>query len=92
MDYAQLLALAQTHQWLALAVLIIGWITEMSRPESKFPINIPDRFRPLFASIVGAIYGVLLLRQQGDTWQTAMIDGFKSVFGTPAMAFITGPS
>lgn len=92
MDITQIVSLAMAHKWLAVAVVVIGWFTQMTRPESKFPITvISDRWRPLIAAALGIVTYTLTLRQNGETWADAALNGFKTgVFTAGFYSLVVG--
>jgi hypothetical protein len=72
MDVAALLGALAGHQWMAAAVLLLGWLAAALKPESKFPINVPDRWRPLVVILVGVALAVLA---EGPPWPAAIATG-----------------
>lgn len=81
MDPTQLLSLLTAHNYLALAVVVIGYVVQITRPDSKFPLSIPPIYgrdpKPLVALLAGIAYGALIAVQGGDTWQQALLHGAK---------------
>lgn len=85
MDLTTILAFVadfQGHKWLPLAVLLIGYLTTLMSDTSKFPINIPDRWKPVLVVGLGQVYAVLTAASGGDTWSHAVWSGAVAAFGT----------
>jgi hypothetical protein len=64
-----------SHHWLALAVIVIGYLVRLTAPDSKFPITIPDRWKPLVVLVLAQAYAVLVAIQGGVAVKTAIIHG-----------------
>lgn len=78
----QALTLAMGHQWMPLAVLVVGWLVMACSDTSKLPISIPDRFKPLLVLVLGQVYAVLEAVQGGSAWQAAVWHGLVVAFTT----------
>jgi hypothetical protein len=71
----QIFKLATGHQWLPLAILVVGYLVTAMGDTTKLPINIPDRFKPLLALLLGQLYAVLEAVYGGSPWGTAISHG-----------------
>jgi hypothetical protein len=75
----QLLALASAHNYLALAILTIGWVLRLLSPQSKFPVTLPliagRDARPLVGAVLGLTYGILVAHKAGEAWLPAIEHG-----------------
>lgn len=71
----QLLALATSHQWLPLAILVVGLLVSWTSNTSKFPINIPARWQPLVTLGLGTLYAILQAVVSGTAWEIAVENG-----------------
>lgn len=79
MDYDTLLDLAQRHEWVALAALVIGALVRVSKDDvSWFPIEIPTRWRPVASLVLGLSSGVLQAVATGTAWTDALVGGLVS--------------
>lgn len=84
-----ILDLLRGHNYLAIAIVVIGWVTALLGPDSKFPITIPDIAgrdpKPLIAGLLGLAYGILVAHQGGATWLDALRDGLLAGVGTAGL-------
>lgn len=71
----KILQLGTDHKYLALAIVVIGWLTSLTSDWSKFPITIPGRYQPLIAAVLGISYGVLTKIDSGTVWYKAVFMG-----------------
>jgi len=76
----QILMLLQAHNYLALAVLAVGYAMRILAPDSKFPVTIPTRWVPAATLLLGQIYGVLTAVQLGQAWLPAVESGLTASF------------
>lgn len=74
--------LGTEHKWLALAVVVIGWLTSLTSDWSKFPITVPGRWQPAVAAGLGLVYGVLQKVDDGMPLQKALIGGLLVALAT----------
>lgn len=72
MDLAHVIELVKTHAWLALAVLVVGYVARLLASDTKLPINIPDQWQPVVVLFFGTLADVLREVQAGKTWQAAV--------------------
>jgi hypothetical protein len=80
----QLITLVQTHAWLMLAIVVLGYINRLIQPESKFPITIPLRLQPVVSLGIGQLYAVLVAHViQNVAWFAAIEQGLL-------LSFVTG--
>jgi hypothetical protein len=70
------------HKWMALAIVVIGYLVLLTKNTSKFPINIPARFKPLVVIVLGQGYAVLEAINGGSPWKTAVSHGVWVAFGS----------
>jgi hypothetical protein len=70
------------HKWLPAAVVLIGWLTTLLSDTSKFPITIPDRWKPMAVLILGQVYATVQAVAGGVTWPHAVWGGLVAAFGT----------
>lgn len=70
------------HKWLPLAVVVIGWLSSLTSDWSRFPVNIPDRWRPVVVIVLGQVYAGLSAVAGGTPWRQALLDGFIVSFTT----------
>ncbi|MDB4994369.1 MAG: hypothetical protein JWM74_1801 [Myxococcaceae bacterium] len=68
-------ALVVAHSWIPLLALIVFAVVRLLKSDTKIPINIPPRFRPVLAVVLGSIGGVLDHVASGTPWKQAMING-----------------
>jgi hypothetical protein len=66
---------------LALLSLAIWYVTQHTGTSSKFPITIPDRFKPLVAAVLGALAGVGDKLINASSWQEAAAVALYSSMG-----------
>ena len=96
MDFATLTYLYKTHAWTALFVLVIGYLVQLTSKESKFPVQISPRWKPL----VVAVLALLLTGGQaiagGLPWRDVVLRGLATGFLTMGLfdlcvnAFLNG--
>lgn len=85
MNYDNVMLMIQDftgHQWIPLAILVVGWLTSMFSDVSNFPVNIPDRWKPVVVIVLGQAYAVLEAIQGGSAWKTAVTHGLVVSFTT----------
>jgi len=79
MDPSQLLDLLTSHNYLALAVVLIGWSVQMLGPDSKFPLTIPliagRDPKPLIVAVLSMAYAVVVAVSGGSSWADALKHG-----------------
>jgi len=85
-----LLALVQAKNWMAVAALVVFSLVRLMKPDTKLPINIPSRWRPVIAVVLGeasmAIYQAAI---GGLTWKQGLAGG--AIVGVGAiMAHVFG--
>jgi hypothetical protein len=76
----QIVALISAHSWLALAVIVVGYLMRLFAPDSKFPITIPKRWAPAVTLGLGQIYGVLIAVSGGADWVSSVESGLSASF------------
>lgn len=76
MDLAQVVALVRSHAWLALAILVVGFLVRLTAKDSKFPlfrvVNIPDQWQPVIVLALGTLADVLQELYAGKPWEQAV--------------------
>lgn len=77
-----LLSLFQQHAWMALAVLVMGFVTRVLKSDTKFPIDIPSRWQPVIVLVLGQAYAGLQAVAGGVAWKTAVTQGLVASFLT----------
>lgn len=85
MDAKTLLALIDDvsgHKWLPLAVVVISYLVSLTNDWSKFPVTVPDRWKPVVALALGQAYAVLSATAGGTPWKLAVRDGVIAAFVT----------
>lgn len=75
MDAERFLALADQQKWTALAALIISWLVRLMSNDTKLPIAVPDRWKPVVVLALGQVYGVLQSVLSGKRWPEAVVQG-----------------
>lgn len=83
---SQILTLATGHKWLPLAIVVVGLLVSWTSDTSKFPVNIPDRYKPLVAIVLGQAYAVLEAVQGGSSWTTAVGHGVLVALSSAGLA------
>jgi hypothetical protein len=84
----EIFKLATGHQWLPLAILVVGYLVNLTSDTGKFPLNIPDRFKPLIALVLGQVYAVLEAVYGGSPWGTAVGHGLIATLAATGFAHI----
>lgn len=82
MDHQQLTEAILQLKWLPIAIIVIGYLTRLLADESKFPVSVPGRWRPVVVVVLGQLYGCLMLLAAGSTWKEAVITGLVTSFVT----------
>jgi hypothetical protein len=86
MDLATVIADITQKKWMALAVLIIGYLHVLFSNASTFPVNIPTRFRPLVVIIFGQGYTIISAVSGGEACLPAIEHGLLIAFTTMGLA------
>lgn len=84
----QISTLVTGHQWLGIAIVLVGWAVSLTSDTSKLPLNIPDRFKPLIALLFGQLYAVLEAIQSGEDWKTAVAHGIVAALSATGFSTI----
>jgi hypothetical protein len=82
MDYATLVYLWQTHAYVGFAILVIGWLVQLTTKESSFPVFIAPRYRPLIVAVLGLVSAGLHALQGGLPWRQVVLQGLLTGFLT----------
>lgn len=84
------------HNWIAWAIIAVGYLTRLTASDSAFPISIPSRFQPLAALVVGQLYAILTMIAAGTQWDVAVEHGLLAslasmgIYDAVAKAFFAG--
>lgn len=81
-DLQSLIALASQHQWMPVAILVIGYIVRLSKDDSRFPVSIPERWRPVLVLVLGQVYAALQSVQSGASWKVVAWHGLTTAVWT----------
>lgn len=71
----ELFALIRAHQWVAVAAVVIGFLTRLLKSDTKLPITLPPRVRPWLALVFGAASGMLETIVAGTPVDEALLGG-----------------
>ena len=74
----QIIAQVGSHDWMALAILVFGLIQTWIGAASAFPINVPEKWKPVVTVVLGQAYAVLLIVQAHQAWQMAIVHGLTT--------------
>lgn len=69
----QIIAFITAHNWLALAVFVIGYLVRLTSPNSKFPLSISPRFQPAIVVVLATLYAILQAHLMGSSWADALL-------------------
>ncbi len=72
MDLASLLVLVESHAWLAIAVLCVGYLVRLTGKDSRFPLDIPEQWQPVLVLGLGVLADVLQEVSAGKSWKAAV--------------------
>ena len=75
MNTQSIYALLDSHQYVLLTAVIIGFIVRLLKSDTKIPIDVPPRLRIWLAFALGAGAGVLEKVAGGTPWKPALFDG-----------------
>ncbi len=75
MDFTQLPALIAAHKWFALSALVVWTIVRLLKSDTKLPVTIPARWRPVLALGLGFVAGALDKIASGTPWKQAVTWG-----------------
>lgn len=71
----KIMQLGTDHKYIPIAIIVIGWLVALTSDWSRFPINVPGRFQPLVAAMLGIAYGALHQIDGGMVWWKAIGGG-----------------
>ncbi len=60
-------------QMLAILSAVIGVVVRLLKSDTKIPVDIPAKYRPLAAAALGPVMGVIDLVVAGDPWHAAAV-------------------
>jgi hypothetical protein len=78
MNITQLLGALGAQRYLFVFVLLAAYARRLTAADSKFPITLPDAWRPVVTTLFGLVYGVLAAAQGGASWESATLGGVIS--------------
>jgi hypothetical protein len=82
-DILQMIQDLTGHKWILVAIAVLGWLSAAVSTTSKLPINISDRYRPLFVILVAEAYAIIVDKQQtGEAWGVAIWQGLLTACAT----------
>jgi hypothetical protein len=73
--------LAHRH-WMPVAVAVIAWLVSMTSDWSRFPVTVPDRWKPVVALVLSQAYAVLVAASDGTPLGTAALHGLETALVT----------
>jgi hypothetical protein len=73
------------HKWMPLAILVIGYLVTLTSDTSKFPVNIPDKWKPVVAIVLGEVYSTLIAISDGTNWKAAVWHGLVTAMATSGL-------
>jgi len=71
-----------SRAWMPIAILAIGYFARLCATDTKFPINIPARWQPLFVLALGQLYAILVAVSGGLGWGAASVHGLETAVWT----------
>ena len=74
----QILAVVGSHDWIALAVLLIGLVQAWLSSDSAFPVTISDRWKAVVTVALGQVYAVMIVVQAHQPWVAAAVHGLAT--------------
>jgi hypothetical protein len=78
MSITQLVSALCAHRYLFAFVLLAAYARRLTAPDSRFPVTVPDAWRPAVTTLLGVAYGVLATLQAGGSWKSAILGGIVS--------------
>ncbi len=72
MDFAQVLDLAKSHGWLAIAVLVVGFLVRLTAKDSRFFVSVPEQWQPVVVLGLGTLADALQEVVGGKSWEHAV--------------------
>lgn len=78
MDANAVSQLAANGEWIALAAVVVGFLTRLVKSDTKLPIDIPARYLPVVSIVLGLASGVLDRVVSGTAWKPAIVGGLVS--------------
>src|ERR1700722_2842840 len=91
MDLTAVIADITQKKRMALAVIVIGFLHVLFSNSSSFPVNIPQRFRPLIVIVLGEGYAVIEAVSSGEMSLPAVEHGLLLAFTTMGLAEVLTP-
>jgi len=75
MNIQDLTNLALQHKWIAVSALVIGAFVRLLKSDGPIPINVPARWRPVLALVLGLASAALAQVANGTPWRRALTEG-----------------
>lgn len=82
MDLATLSYLWSMHRWTGVAVLVIGYLVQLTSKESKFPISVAPRWKPLLVALLSLAFAAAQAIDGGLPWRQVVLRGLMTGFLT----------
>lgn len=79
-EISNALMLLAGRKWLLLFILIIGWFTRLFSDKSRFPAEVPARWRPVIVLVLAQCYSTATAIDKGIPWRTAVVQGLIVAF------------
>jgi hypothetical protein len=75
MDFSQLLALLAERKWIPLSALVVWMVVRLLKSDTKIPVDIPPRWRPVLAVVLGVAASSLDKIAEGGDWRKVAPEG-----------------
>lgn len=75
MSVEQILDMWKSGGWVPFAALAVGLIVRVTKEDTKLPIDIPAKWRPMVAIVAGALLGAFEKVIAGGAWKDALLGG-----------------
>jgi hypothetical protein len=82
MDFQTVIYLWTAHKWTGLFIIIVGYLVQLTRPESKFPVQVAPRWRPVIAAILAMLLTGAQALTGGLPWRDVVLRGLATGFVT----------
>jgi hypothetical protein len=76
-DLSLLIELIKQGQWPMVAAIVIGLIVRLVK-DGRLPLDVPPRYRPGLALVLGVLSGAIEMVAQGRPWAEALFGGVIS--------------
>ena len=71
-----------SKQWMPIAIIAIAYLVRLTSDQSKFPVFVAARWRPMIVIALAQVYAILAAVQAGTTWQDAGLHGLETAVWT----------